>query len=571
MNSSMPKEVSANSVWGNRLAAFEELIPASRVWQLVWGFVILGILARATRFLLCFPLWEDECFLCYNLMDRSFVELLQPLQFHQVSAVLFLWVQALAVKVLGFSEFSLRLFPFACGVGSLLLFRYFAGRFLQGTALVLAVATFAVSYAGIRYSAEAKPYSVDLFVSLGLLYLCVLACQSLQTKWVWALCAAVPIAVSLSYPSVFIGGGISLTMGYVFWTSKQPSKWLPWVLYNFLLTGSFLGLFLLMGNTQSDAELGYMQEYWGHTFPPLTSLSDFVIWFVVTHTSNLVAYPVGSSNGASSLTAIGIVIAIAIALRERRYALLLLCLAPLGLSLVAAGLQRYPYGGHIRFQLYMMPIFCLLAGLGWSSWLAWFGNLRLGISTARLKPLSTSIVLAILCLVAVGSMGRDWAMPYKTQSDQRARGFARWFWFNMDHEYEVASLEADLKQQFSPQMFEHLNWYAMHACNRKIYSPRHHAGRPLDLSKVSSERPLCVVQYRCYQSKFDRPAFEAWLYSFQTEYNLVSQQTFPFPRYAKGERLRLGTDYVDVYVFEPKHGVAAPVLEARRDRPAGRN
>ena len=42
-------------------------------WQarLIWGFLILGVVARAVRFLLRFPLWEDECFLAANFIDRD--------------------------------------------------------------------------------------------------------------------------------------------------------------------------------------------------------------------------------------------------------------------------------------------------------------------------------------------------------------------------------------------------------------------------------------------------------------------------------------------------------------------
>src|SRR5215831_5380695 len=70
----------------------------------VLAFVILGLAARCVRYFLRFPLWEDECFLCVNLIDRDFRGLIQPLNYHQVAPLLFLWMQLAVVKLLGFHE-----------------------------------------------------------------------------------------------------------------------------------------------------------------------------------------------------------------------------------------------------------------------------------------------------------------------------------------------------------------------------------------------------------------------------------------------------------------------------------
>ena len=133
---------------------------AQRRWLL--ALVIVGLVLRLTHYLLRFPLWADEAGLSANFLDRGYGGLLQPLHYCQVAPTLFLWGQLTLVKLLGFHEYTLRLMPFLCAVGSLLLFRHVAGRLLQGTALVLAVGLFAVSSRIIWYAAEAKPYGCDL-------------------------------------------------------------------------------------------------------------------------------------------------------------------------------------------------------------------------------------------------------------------------------------------------------------------------------------------------------------------------------------------------------------------------
>jgi hypothetical protein len=137
------------------------------------AFVAIGVLLRVVRYLSKSPLWCDESMLAANLLDRGYLEMLRPLDYRQVCPVLFLFVELTAVKWLGFSELSLRLFPFGCGVASVFLFRHVAGRLLRGEALLFAVAVFAVSSWPLRYAGEVKPYASDLLVALAVLALAV--------------------------------------------------------------------------------------------------------------------------------------------------------------------------------------------------------------------------------------------------------------------------------------------------------------------------------------------------------------------------------------------------------------
>ncbi len=196
--------------------AAARIFGTDRLNQTVCALLVLGIVIRTIRYLLNFPLWPDEAYLAHNYLDRSFLELTQPLDYIQIAPILYLWLQHAILKLLGFSELTLRLSVFACSIGSLFLFRHLAGRLLQGSAYLLAFGTFAVAYPLTRYSAEAKPYGFDMFVSLALLTLTVewyLAPDS--RRWWWALTLALPLALPLSYPAAFVAGGIVATMAVV--------------------------------------------------------------------------------------------------------------------------------------------------------------------------------------------------------------------------------------------------------------------------------------------------------------------------------------------------------------------
>jgi hypothetical protein len=516
-----------------------------RVAWLAWAFVALGLAARCVRFGLRFPLWEDESFLCFNLMDRGFGDLLQPLVYGQVAPWLFLAIQLASVKLFGFHETALRLFPFVCGVASLFLFRYLAARLLSGLPYLLAIALFAVAYPNIRYSAEAKPYSSDLLVALVLITFTVRWWHRPdETRWLWWLAALAPVMVGLSYPAVFVAGGISLWLAWQFWRGA-PSHWRLWAAFNGLLVATFLCCMALSTKGQMDAQLEFMRGCWHANFPPLHEPWKLPGWLLVTHSSDLVAYPIGGPRGGSSATFALLLVGAIVAYRRGWRAMLLLFALPLGLTFIAAALRRYPYGGHVKLNIYMAPAFCMLAGLGGAFFVRWLARWR-GAATR-----ATVIGLSLLAMVAVASIARDVAFPYKTPGDDRARAFARWFWDNAAYQGEVACVTADLGQRFTPHLHDQLNWSAEYFCNQRIYSSRHAEGRGVDWSAISAAHPLRCVLYRPTDMPFDEQARQRWLADMKSRYQIVGEERFCFMRHDKQMRFITSADQIEVYAFVP--------------------
>ena len=532
-------------------------LSARRLSQITWGLLILGIVARSIRYLLRFPLWPDEAFLSANFLERGYLDLMQPLDYGQVCPLLFLWVQLTFVKLLGFSEYTLRLFPFLCGIGSLFVFRYLAGRLLKGTALALAVGVFSVAYPLIRYSAEAKPYGCDMFVSLVLVTMAVgCAGAERKTRWLWALAAVAPIAVGLSYPAVFVAGGVSLSAALVLWTRRCGGGWPAWVVYNLVLVGSFAAFFALSTGSQYSATGQNMQALWSDAFPPLAEPGKLLGWMIVTHTSEMFQYPIGGARGASVLTLVWCLAALVLLVRKRQFHFVVLCLAPLGLNFVAAAMHSYPYGGHVRFALYASSIICLLSGLGTAVVLSLL---------ARWPRLGRAMVLLTLAFeagIALTAIGRDFAKPYKTVECLRERDFARWFWSSRADDGELVCLKTDMKRSFAPGAFgSHRS--SVYLCNQRIYSPRHAQRRPPRMDRVSATRPLRCVEFRSSRYQYDQASLGRWLDRMQSQYRFVSQQEYRFPIRFKNREL-LSVDCIEVYEFIPKSDHAVGGDPSRR-------
>lgn len=79
--------------------------------RLPWTIIGFGILVRLAQYLYNRSLWNDEAALALNIVNRSYFELLQPLNYDQGAPIGFLLVEKLAVQLFGDNEYALRLFP----------------------------------------------------------------------------------------------------------------------------------------------------------------------------------------------------------------------------------------------------------------------------------------------------------------------------------------------------------------------------------------------------------------------------------------------------------------------------
>lgn len=528
--------------------------PRWRRWQFwFWTFVALGIAARSVRYFARFPLWEDECFLCVSFHQRDFLGLLQPLEYHQVAPLLFLWLEKATVVLLGFNELALRLPAFAASLVSFGLFVHLARQFVTGRALVFGVAFFAVSYPCIRYSAEAKPYGIDLLVSLGLIVMVVHWLRRPQEmRWLTGLALATPFAIGLSLPALFTTSALSLLLLGVMVRHPGMRRWSGWLLFNAAIVSGAAALYVLSIRPQLQAELGFMSEQWADAFVPLTSILALVKWLVTTHTGILFAHPVGDKNFGSILTTILLVAGCLFLARRRRWLPVLLLLLPLGAHFAAAALHRYPYGGAVKFSMYAAPMIYLVMGVGCAV------AVRQKHAPASAGPWNTTAIaaLGVLASIGLGSIVSDIVTPYKTTADVRQRALALWLWHDGNFDDRTVCIKDDLGASFSPRTWHDLGWSAMYLCNKYIYAPRRLVREPRPpYAPPPAPRYLRCVLYRDLgKGDFQQSAFDHWLADMKQRHVYAGMDRFPLPRHDKRERRLVTIDYIEIYRFE----LAAP-------------
>ena len=275
--------------------------------RLTLVLLVVGVVWRVLRYALGFPLWEDEAFICLNFVELDYLGLTRELRNCQVAPLLFLWGELTTLRLFGASEWSLRLLPFLAGLGSLILFWRLARLTLPPLARPLAVGMLAVAIWPVSMGAFTKPYAFDLFMSLLLMLLGVhWLRQPRQLRWLIALSLATPLALFSSYPVVFVAGAVSLALMMAAWRHGWKAR-LLWSVFNVTLLASFLGHFAIAGRSQLQSpDRGHtteaeMQHYWDEGFPPSSPL-PLAKWLLRVNTGQMMAFPVGASDGGSTLT-----------------------------------------------------------------------------------------------------------------------------------------------------------------------------------------------------------------------------------------------------------------------------
>jgi hypothetical protein len=236
--------------------------------ELLFGcfFLFLGTAVRTRNYLAGMSLSNDEVALAGNLLAKPFFALFGPLDVGQIAPIGFCLVEWASIQLLGDTELSLRLIPFAAGVAVLPLAFLLAFKFVGPFCAVLCLAQLAVIPEAIYHANNMKPYSLDLAIAIGLMLLAwgrgSTVCSRKRLLW---LAFFGSIASWFSFSAVFILFGIGAV-----------------VMIRCALSGNWRGLILFLGVSfvwifsfwiqyrflQSQTQNSYLLNFWDGYFLP---------------------------------------------------------------------------------------------------------------------------------------------------------------------------------------------------------------------------------------------------------------------------------------------------------------
>jgi 4-amino-4-deoxy-L-arabinose transferase-like glycosyltransferase len=332
-----------------------------RFWLI--AAIAAGLVWRLTDYFLRFPIWDDEASLGLNIVHRSYLGLIQPLTYGQVCPIGFLWISKLLIQCFGTDVWVLRFIPLIAGIAAVLLawpvFKSLAGRRVG----LLATALVACSLATNRFGTDFKPYSLDLLAALCVVGLTLRTiARPNDRRPMMALALLTPVAVAMSYPSVFVLGAALMALLPVVWGSKDRITRLTYLLWAGVTALSFATAYFGVIRGQMHHTHTFMQEFWHNAFPPHGPA--ILLWLVDAHISNMMSYPFGGSKGIALLIAPLVLLGLVRLWHKRRWSELILLAGPFVLTFLAAFLHKYPYGADARVEQHLVPSIALLASLG---------------------------------------------------------------------------------------------------------------------------------------------------------------------------------------------------------------
>ncbi len=321
--------------------------------------ILLGGGLRATALFSDRCLWIDEAMLALNLVGRSPIQLLEPLDYNQGAPLGFLMGAKLGLLGFGESEWVLRLLPFAASLAGLLGFAWLAHRFLAPGAALLALALFSLSPHLITYASECKQYASDAAITVGLLAASVGLLEGKRGHHWVVLALAGAVAVWCSHPAAFVLGGIGGALLLHAALTRDQGR----LAASTLTVGCWLASFgicyaVCLKHLGSNK---YLTGYWTDHFLPASA--DAIAW-IADHVVAFFEVPGGFGGPAVPVGGVAALLAL-IGLREfarERWPLAVALAAPVGPLLLASAMQKYPFGG--RLLLFFVPVAVLLVARG---------------------------------------------------------------------------------------------------------------------------------------------------------------------------------------------------------------
>lgn len=373
---------------------------ARRRRLIVLLLLIFGVALRLLQYAANRSLWLDEALIASSILGRDLAGLAEPLDFGQTAPYGFLLLVRGAVTALGTSEYVLRLVPLLAGLGALALFPMTARRYVSAPARTVALALFALAPFLVYYASELKQYSMDVLVSVAVLWMAAgLRDRTLRPGVAAAIGAA---AVWLAQPAIFMLTGAGLTLALLAALRRDAPRLRALLPVGTIWLASFMGAYAISRRSLADPE--YMASFWRAGFLPSFPLSGSDWLWLPERIYRIFREPLGvmgddplpllgtlqSVAGMAALTAGAIWMA-------RKHAPRLAVLGlPLLLVVLAAMARLYPFAANYqssgRVLMFLIPSLVLVMSEG---------AVRLG----RLRPggrVAAASVVGLMLLPSVG-------------------------------------------------------------------------------------------------------------------------------------------------------------------------
>jgi hypothetical protein len=311
---------------------------------------IAGVGLRLKQYLAHLSLWRDEASLALNLIQRSFGDLMLPLEDDQGAPLGFLWFQKSIITVFGSDEYALRLLPLICSITAIFIFWFIASKYLSKYGTLLALTLFVLSGSLIEFGAEVKQFSSDVLISLLILAMFYfLRRQSLGIISILGYSMLGAILIWISHPAIFFLAAIGLSALLDFYQSSNKNNLRAIIIIGVTWVISFLIFYFVSLTHLTNNQ--YLLDFWENGFPPSLNRPLVVFQWIVEILLESFKKPTGLP-----IMGLGAFLYVmgAISLYKQDRIVYFSLLLPILFTLLAAFLGKYPFAD--RLILFVIPL-----------------------------------------------------------------------------------------------------------------------------------------------------------------------------------------------------------------------
>ncbi|HMS64517.1 MAG TPA: glycosyltransferase family 39 protein [Ignavibacteria bacterium] len=398
--------------------------------KIIIQFIILaGIVNSVIQYLYNRSLWLDESMLALNIINKSNLELLYPLDFWQVSPVLFLQLEKITSLLIPESEYGLRLIPLiGFFISVYLMYKISDLLFDNKYGVILAMSLFVFSHSIIYYSSEVKQYMTDVLSVLCIYYFILKYYNFNDTdkKKYFILAITGVIMVFLSNVAPIILFGCGLYMLYEYFKNKKDIgdanekkiefKYTVYIFLAWLAAFSIYFYFFIYEHPSRER----MIMYWANVnafLPQNPFKSDFYIFLYYKSMNIFYSISPLGVPGAIGLFFL-FVTGVVNLFQSKKLNLVILTLTPVTVHLLLSSFRVYPFD--LRLTLYAIPSMILICSYGFI-YLAvvLFGYLKTDLNKPVAKTLA--VIIPITFLVSFYTTSKK-GFPIKNEEIKQSLG-----------------------------------------------------------------------------------------------------------------------------------------------------
>lgn len=377
---------------------------APRLRWVAWTVIAIGVAVRVRLYAAARAYWYDEAAVALNLVSRSFVDLLRPLDYRQTAPPLFLWIERAAVLAAGPGERVLRALPLVAGVALLVVMWRVARRLFPDDAALVALALAVFSPMLAYFSNELKPYGTDALVTLLLMAAALRVGERPADRRRWlvlALGGAAATAFSITAPFVLAGVAAYLVL-------SPQVRVAPRAVVHGAGTAALWGVaavaFFLVHHAVMDETSptgAWMHAYWKDAFlnrdPPGLRMRAWIAAFGAIKATFIDEV---SRPHEMALLVLAATLGLVRVVRRNGVAAGALVAVPYACLAAAAAVRVYPLGP--RLILFAAPITALLLAGG----ATWPGRLLALRMPRRAGSIAAGVATAAIALVLIAIPAR---------------------------------------------------------------------------------------------------------------------------------------------------------------------